>query len=253
VRVAVNSLSVAAQAQSVDEIEACFAEIVECFRTLLPALEVKTAELLVDASLEERSIAPGQAFLASINHVRDRQTRIQWFIYVKNRARLLSNHIVSVLAGVQGEKVQGRIPEEFVLGSTHWLSFRGALHFPNGIIEVSIEESATMYSKPNAANRETCEQWLPQYEASPKHKQYPYEMNGEIVSQMDLTSAEALMVLRRSILVGDRRYGVLGQQYYEFKLTRVDGLAHIYHGYQVSIGDLPSPARDFLAAAVRID
>ena len=250
-RVALNSLSVAGQARSEQEIEPLIFDVVEAFKKLLPGLEVGTVELLVDPSIDHRPIMGSQPLISAVNHIRDRDVRVQWFIYVKNRARLISEDSTSIMVEIGGHSLEASLPGSFVATCGHWISFPGVPAFACGVANVVRKDDSQAFQIRNASRPKTVEAWLPHYEASPKHRRTEYYLAGELVAKMDLQQHAAQKVLHRSLLVGTERYGTDGINYYEFKLTRVDGERHVYHGYQIEEAAVPQTAMEFFRHILR--
>lgn len=237
----INPLSANGQHHVTSRLERTITEMVSCLKFARPALQHKRARLIYDDTVEARSLTVGGVgFLAEINALSNRDTRVQWFLYTKNYALRASSELcLVVVSDYDGEPgdVEGFLRQELVVQDAKWLSFGGTVLSDQPRLNVTGRESGSRISLQNASTLLAFKNWWPRYEASPKHRKEGYWASGEWVSPMPLDNQIAQEVLLTSILSGNDRYALHAGEYYRFPLTHPG--QQVYHGFSVDENEVP--------------
>jgi hypothetical protein len=244
---AINAVSVAGQATCRAHIEAYISEIVGSLKALTPLFRSGSAGLAYDIATEARILGDGEPLVTSIARLGDKELIRLWYWYTRNRAKPVEMAAVAFSIQSALGKQEVELPSDLASHSTHWLSFDGTEMFSCGPLELTEITTGKIWRIRNAAKTRTVDNWIPRYEASNKHGPQPRNANGEEISEMNLTESAATRVLLDSVKHGDkRRYGYWQSSFYEFRLTRVDAMQEVFHGFAVSPEAVPPLVRSQL-------
>jgi hypothetical protein len=224
-------------------VEAAIAEMVSCFKYILPTLEWRRPRLIYDDSIEARGLIPGSAgFISEVNALSNGDIKRQWFIYTRNRALRTQSELSTVCVssdydGENGESIKGQIRRDLLQHGSKWLSFGGTKLNMQRRLRIR-ENGSALISVINASDLNAFQLWWPRYEASEKHRKTGYfRAGGEWVSPMPLDDHTAHEVLMTSVEHCGDRYARHGSEYYRFPKTHPDG--EIYHGFLVKRDEIP--------------
>jgi hypothetical protein len=240
ITVVVNPASAVGQSATREEVERRLVEAVDCLKSLQSRFNAGTAARLFDSRTEHLSLGLDEPIIASLNHLRNKDVARSWFLYTRNRVRLVSvdSQTYSVVAGLSERAVE--LSTELVRDATHWISFEGA-GFPCGEISVINTATSATVTMANAERVETARKWTPRYEASPKHGVLEYQSASGLVSAMDLSEDDANRALAQSLGAADgRRYVRFRGRLYCFRYTRTDNGQEVFHGYLITEEEVPA-------------
>ncbi|MFM0669939.1 hypothetical protein [Paraburkholderia sediminicola] len=198
-------------------------------------------QLLYDRTTDNCSLHIDAENMADQLSWLSRQQRTQWYLFTKNRAKKASipTLAVSAFATDQGARMGGEISCDLFDGAKHWLSFERTDVFDHDVVTIEAGDGSRVQIS-NASNAAQCEQWLPKYEASPKHRLGEYvRASGDNVAPMDLDEATAQRSLLQSVAEGKNRYAMEGQRFYRFIPTRAESFPPIFHGFLVDEREVP--------------
>lgn len=240
----INSLAQSSQCQSMDKAEVILGQMIDCFDYLLPALLHHRAVLLHDSRQDFRSLVVDESFHTTIANLSGKNgpiLRRKWFLYTKNRAKKLTDETIDVTLSASDPNVpgsvQGQIDKSVHREEHSFISFGGSTLLESACLQIDSCHSHSTH--PNAHDRASLSQLLPQYHPSSKHRKESYfdHVRKEHVAAMPLTNEEAQEILLKGIeQAGDYwSYHHGRDSFFRFKLT----LGNEYHGFIVSLQELP--------------
>lgn len=238
----IGPLSAAKHCKSKEDVQAAFGSIIRCFTALLPGMDSGAVQLVYDRMTDARTLhADAENMADQLSWLSPPQRRL-WYLFTKNRSKNASavTLVVSAFAADRDARLNGEISRDLFDGAKHWLSFEKTGVFDSDVVTVEADDGSTIQIT-NASNAAQCEQWLPKYEASPKHRQEEYvRASGDNVAPMDLDEAVAQLTLLRSVAEGKNRYAAEGKNFYRFIPTRADSAPPVYHGFLVEEKEVPA-------------
>lgn len=246
-----NPLSAQAQFNTADEARQAIRDMVECLKYLSPAISSNRHNLIVDASLEYRSILNGYSLIQTISNLpnkTDRDTRISWFLYTRKKAIRANAELVNVTIASTDPSCNQVISEsstkDFLVAHSGLISFGGSDLTKSKGLRIH-SNGQTLIAK-NAHMLADVRCLVPSYNPSPKHRKEPYYdyERREQVAAMPLPPDVAHEVLLSAVPCAGDYVGLHGPtgKFIRFKLTG----GNEYHGFEVAADDVPLAIRNQL-------